>query len=79
MTVTVVGGPRALPEPLTAIIRRAHAAHVWRSRSRGRWSVADTRLDRLHRAATRLCRHATPPRYEHQFVKNVPSLDHARA
>jgi hypothetical protein len=49
----IVGHSPALSEPLTAITRGAHATHVWRSRSCGRWSVADTRLDRLHQTITR--------------------------
>jgi hypothetical protein len=70
----IVGCSCALSESLTASTRRAHATHVWRSRSYERWSVADMRLycpasDRHE--VTRVC---IPPRDAHQFVKNVSCM-----
>jgi Tfp pilus assembly protein PilV len=47
MTVTVVGGYRALPVSLTAIIRRAEPAKVWRFRTCGRLYSCDAILEGL--------------------------------
>jgi hypothetical protein len=59
VTVFVVRS-RALPEPLTATTGRAHATHVWRSRSCGRRSAADIRLDHLASAPQDVIRGGRP-------------------
>jgi hypothetical protein len=47
VSVTVVGGYRALPPRLTATTRRANSAKIWRSRTPARLYLYDTILQRL--------------------------------
>jgi hypothetical protein len=83
----IVDRSGTLSELLTAITPRAHATHVWRSRSRGRWSIEYTWLDglapdfqgvtqdtTLSRGRAPWGRLATTPRDAHQCVRNVPCI-----